>query len=53
MKKLVSAVSIAAASALVLSACGSGSGGETNAEHFLVCMVSDSGGWDEHSFNQS
>ncbi|MDN5660492.1 MAG: BMP family ABC transporter substrate-binding protein [Brevibacterium aurantiacum] len=53
MKKLVSAVSIAAASALVRSACGSGSGGETNAEDFLGCMVSDSGGWDDQSFNQS
>ncbi|SMX69105.1 BMP family lipoprotein [Brevibacterium antiquum] len=53
MKKLVSAVSIAAASALVLSACGSGGSGDTEAEDFLGCMVSDSGGWDDQSFNQS
>ena len=53
MKKLVSAVSIAAASALVLSACGSGESGDSQAEDFLGCMVSDSGGWDDQSFNQS
>ncbi|WP_198396890.1 BMP family lipoprotein [Brevibacterium antiquum] len=53
MKKLVSAVSIAAASALVLSACGSGDSGDSKAEDFLGCMVSDSGGWDDQSFNQS
>lgn len=53
VKKLVSAVSIAAASALVLSACGSGDSGDSKAEDFLGCMVSDSGGWDDQSFNQS
>ncbi|WP_353843853.1 BMP family ABC transporter substrate-binding protein [Brevibacterium sp. RIT 803] len=53
MKKLVSAVSMVAASALVLSACGSGDSGDSNAEDFLGCMVSDSGGWDDQSFNQS
>lgn len=53
MKKLASAVSIIAASALVLSACGSGEGGGTDAEDYLGCMVSDSGGWDDQSFNQS
>lgn len=43
-----------AASALALSACGSGgSGSDTNAEDYLACMVSDSGGWDDQSFNQS
>lgn len=53
VKKLVSAVSIVAASALVLSACGSGDSGDSKAEDFLGCMVSDSGGWDDQSFNQS
>ena len=53
VKKLVSAVSLAAASALVLSACGSGDSGDSKAEDFLGCMVSDSGGWDDQSFNQS
>ncbi|MDK8434734.1 MAG: BMP family lipoprotein [Brevibacterium sp.] len=52
MKKLASAVSMIAASALVLSACGSGGGGDS-AEDYLACMVSDSGGWDDQSFNQS
>lgn len=53
MKKLVSAVSIAAASALVLSACGSGDSGSSESEDYMACMVSDSGGWDDQSFNQS
>ncbi|HJF77808.1 MAG TPA: BMP family ABC transporter substrate-binding protein [Brevibacterium linens] len=52
MKKLASAVSMIAASALVLSACGSGEGGESGSD-YLACMVSDSGGWDDQSFNQS
>ncbi|GGC48231.1 MULTISPECIES: BMP family lipoprotein [Brevibacterium] len=50
MKKLASAVSMIAASALVLSACGSG--GESGSD-YMACMVSDSGGWDDQSFNQS
>ncbi|WP_257930183.1 MULTISPECIES: BMP family lipoprotein [unclassified Brevibacterium] len=52
MKKLVSAVSIVAASALVLSACGSGEGSDS-ADDYLGCLVSDAGGWDDQSFNQS
>lgn len=51
MKKLATAVSLIAASALVLSACGSGEGGDS--EDYLACMVSDSGGFDDQSFNQS
>ena len=39
-----------AASALVLSACGLGWRLSSN---YLACMVSDSGGWDDQSFNQS
>ncbi|WP_231939667.1 BMP family lipoprotein [Brevibacterium siliguriense] len=50
MKKLASAVSMIAASALVLSACGSGGGSGSD---YMACMVSDSGGWDDQSFNQS
>lgn len=43
-----------AVSALALSACGSGgNGSDTNSEDYLACMVSDSGGWDDQSFNQS
>lgn len=56
MKKLASAVSIMAASALLLSACGGGSGStdkKAEGSDFLACMVSDSGGWDDQSFNQS
>lgn len=59
MKKsiMVPATALAAASALLLSACGeapeesSGAGGEGS--DFKACMVSDSGGWDDKSFNQS
>ena len=59
MKKsiMVPATAFAAASALLLSACGeapeesSNGGGE--ASDFKACMVSDSGGWDDKSFNQS
>jgi basic membrane protein A len=50
VKKLASAVSMIAASALVLSACGSGG---DSASDYMACMVSDSGGWDDQSFNQS
>ncbi|MFD3854130.1 MULTISPECIES: BMP family protein [Brevibacterium] len=55
MKKLASAVSMIAASALVLSACGSGGSGSDSSAggDYLTCMVSDSGGWDDQSFNQS
>jgi basic membrane protein A len=52
VKKLASAVSMIAASALVLSACGSG-GGSGDAADYLGCLVSDAGGWDDQSFNQS
>src|SRR5699024_6366554 len=52
VKKLASAVSMIAASALVLSACGSGEGGDSG-EDYLACMVSDSGGCYAHCFLQS
>lgn len=60
-KKLVAAFGIAAASALVLSACGqapdttapggTGAAGGDNSD-FLACMVSDEGGFDDKSFNE-
>ncbi len=67
MKKSIPAALVAAA-ALTLAACGSapeeeptstGTGTETEAEgsgdnsDFLACMVSDEGGWDDASFNES
>ena len=61
-KKLVAALSVAAAGMLVLSACGQapdatsptgGTGGEAGgAGDFLACMVSDEGGFDDKSFNE-
>lgn len=60
MKKAHSAMALGCAAALALSACGaapeqnsgSGSGGGA-AEDYLACMVSDEGGFDDQSFNQS
>jgi basic membrane protein A len=59
VKKIASAVVGLAAAALVLSGCGAapdenapGSSGADNKD-FLACMVSDSGGFDDKSFNQS
>jgi basic membrane protein A and related proteins len=55
LKKLITAA--VAASALVgLTACGSsgsGSGSGTSATKYLACMVVDTGGVDDKSFNQS
>src|SRR4029453_1490161 len=49
-------VATAAAAALMLSGCGAppqaGSGGNT-ASNYIGCIVSDSGGFDDQSFNQS
>ena len=59
MKKSIIAVAGAAAVALTLAACGTpteegaaGEGGDA-VEGFKACMVSDQGGWDDQSFNQS
>lgn len=58
MKKAHSAMALGCAAALALSACGaapeqnSGAGGGA-AEDYLACMVSDEGGFDDQSFNQS
>lgn len=52
---LTSVTAVAAVSVLALSACGqapdSGSGDKKS--DYKVCMVSDAGGWDDHSFNES
>lgn len=58
-KHLASATALMAAGALALSACGEapeesgngGGGGEGT--DYLGCIVSDAGGWDDKSFNQS
>jgi basic membrane protein A len=59
-KKSLLGVAAVGASTLVLAACGapppsSGSSGGTSAanSNYLGCMVSDSGGFDDKSFNQS
>ncbi|HLS32142.1 MAG TPA: BMP family ABC transporter substrate-binding protein, partial [Brevibacterium sp.] len=59
-KQWASAVALMAAGALALSACGeapeeSGNGGEGGGDgtDYLGCIVSDAGGWDDKSFNQS
>ncbi len=57
MKRATRFAALAAASALVLSACGdapdeNGAGGAEGVD-FRACMVSDEGGWDDQSFNQS
>ena len=51
-------VAAAGAAALVLAGCGQapsagGSSGSASASNYLGCMVSDSGGFDDKSFNQS
>ncbi|MBD7919518.1 BMP family ABC transporter substrate-binding protein [Cellulomonas sp. Sa3CUA2] len=61
MKKIMRAAALGGAVALALAACGSapeeteptagaGSAGDSD---FKACMVSDQGGWDDQSFNQS
>lgn len=60
MKHLPRIAALAGAGALALAACGSapdsasgGSDGGTAAKDFKACMVSDSGGFDDKSFNES
>lgn len=63
VKKIIRAVGVAGALALALAACGSapstttassGSGSTSAAAvNFKACMVSDAGGFDDKSFNQS
>lgn len=63
MKKMLRAAALAGVAALALAACGdapqdtaspaSSSGSESSASDFKACMVSDSGGFDDRSFNES
>lgn len=61
MKKIIRAAALTGAVALALAACGSApeesdstaGGGDTGASDFKACMVSDAGGFDDKSFNQS
>ncbi|MFP5346074.1 MAG: BMP family protein [Actinomycetes bacterium] len=63
MKKLGRAAAVAGVAALALAACGNapdsggsgatGSGSQSAASNFLACMVTDSGGVDDRSFNAS
>ncbi|QDC24052.1 BMP family ABC transporter substrate-binding protein [Georgenia yuyongxinii] len=68
VKKSIYATALVASAALALAACGAApeeeetpaAGEETTAEEteggasdFLACVVSDQGGWDDQSFNQS
>ncbi|RMI09031.1 BMP family lipoprotein [Cellulomonas triticagri] len=59
MKKIIRAAALSGAVALALAACGSapeeseGSAGADGGADFKACMVSDAGGFDDKSFNQS
>ncbi|MDR1393151.1 MAG: BMP family ABC transporter substrate-binding protein [Bifidobacteriaceae bacterium] len=66
MRKIYSVVAVAATAALVLAGCGqpepttgdtagpsNTATGETATSDFQACMVSDAGGFDDKSFNQS
>ena len=58
-KNLASATALVAASALALSACGEApeesgeGGGESGGGDYKACIVSDAGGWEDKSFNES
>lgn len=59
MKKIIRVAALTGAVALALAACGSapeeseGSAGSEGGADFKACMVSDEGGFDDKSFNQS
>ena len=58
MKKLTTIAALGAACALALSACSgsadkSGDSGSASASDYKACLVSDAGGWDDKSFNES
>lgn len=60
MKKIIRVAALSGAVALALAACGSApeesdntAGTDDGASDFLACMVSDEGGFDDKSFNQS
>ena len=58
MKKACSAMTLGAAVALALAACGTPPAQRParnleGAKNFTACMLSDEGGFDDHSFNES
>src|SRR5699024_10702806 len=61
MKSITRALALAGAGALTLAACGTApeesAGGGSDAggasSDYKACMVSDAGGWDDKSFNES
>ena len=63
MKNITRALALVGAGALTLAACGTapeetaGGGGGSDAgggsSDYKACMVSDAGGWDDKSFNES
>ncbi|MDY5585055.1 MAG: BMP family ABC transporter substrate-binding protein [Arcanobacterium sp.] len=58
MKKFKSFAAIAAVSTLALAACSGGDSEGTSADNtaktdYKACVVSDAGGWDDKSFNES
>lgn len=63
MKKSIYATALASAAALGLAACGAApedegddtgdDDGNDGASDYHACLISDSGGWDDQSFNQS
>ncbi|QAY70343.1 BMP family lipoprotein [Xylanimonas protaetiae] len=62
MKRATQFAALAGVTALLLSACGQApdeagstptAGGDGGNSDFVACMVSDEGGWDDQSFNQS
>ncbi|WAL40193.1 MULTISPECIES: BMP family lipoprotein [Brevibacterium] len=55
-KQLAPLTAVVAVSALALSACGQAPSESKDSEQksdYKACMVSDAGGWDDRSFNQS
>ncbi|WP_124039536.1 BMP family lipoprotein [Neoactinobaculum massilliense] len=57
MKKASKFAALAAAAALTLTACSTGGSAKSTASgassDYKACVVSDSGGWDDHSFNEA
>lgn len=53
MKKTISIAAAIALASLGLTACGSDDKGDGAASDYKACLVSDAGGWDDKSFNQS
>lgn len=57
MKTLSRIIAVASISALALAGCGGGGtstdGGRKEASSFKACAISDAGGWDDKSFNES